>query len=372
MIPTTDYSFFEQIDTELQRLYKRRRLIIEQIKAASIHDSSLISIEDMTDIGDGDSVPVDHMAEKLDGAASLDKVIMFWPLKERIETVREITNQIGLLKSQVDELMGIADVVRGASNPQDGQETNKIKERWAGIRLKRKQIAVQKQVRDLFRMMAELTVEHVTPENLSKMTQIDVTPDVYALLRDDLMRTFAIDVESDSTIAKDEMAERAARTEFMSGVNSFVQIMAPAVKQGMIPADLAREVMQIAAEPYKKYSRGLDDVLEEMPTSMKQLGDMSQQLEKMGQQMQQMQKQITDKDYALAQYSQSEEARQNKDTEGNYAKNMSTAEKNTSSIPGAQVDVGKTIAETRNEDADTKKKEAETIDILRPDPMELY
>ena len=375
LIPTTDYTYIESFDKELQRLYKRRRAIVEQIKAASLHDSSLVEIEDWKTIEDGDSVPVDHLQERMDGGADLRKVIMFWPNEERIATIKEITQQIMLIRQQVDEMLGISDVLRGSSNPQDGQETNKIKERWAGIRLRPKQLEVQRIVRDVFRMMAELTVEHVTPDNLAAMTQMEVNEEITQILRNDLMREFSIDVETDSTVAKDEMAERTQRTELLQGIVQYVQVVAPAVAQKAIPADLAREILQIATDPYKKYSRGLDDVIEQLPSTMQQLGQANAQIGQMTGALQQKDKEIQEKDYSLAQYSQADEQRKTMESQGKVAKDMSTAQKNTGAATLDQVKAMLTQVQTMVEEAtignvqaDTGLKQAQTVDTLRPDP----
>ena len=374
LIPTTDYSYIQEFDADIQRMAKRRRALIEQIKAASLHDSSLVEIENFMTISDGDSVPVEHLLERMEGKADLSNVMMFWPNDERIKVVQLLTEQINEMRANVDEIMGISDILRGSSNPQDAQGTNMIKERWAGIRLRKKQKAVQKQIRTLFRMMAEITVEHVTVDNLEAMTQMTVTPEMHDLLQNDLMRQFAIDVETDSTVAKDEMIDRAVRNELMKGITSFVQIVAPAVQQNQIPADLAREILQVATDPYKKYSRGMDDVIENLPTTMQQLHKVQGEKQQLQGQNQAQLKEMQQKDYALAQYSQEQTARDDLEAEGKHAANMGKASKD---LAGASLDEVKAILtelqgitermKPANVEADTAKKLADAEESLQPD-----
>jgi hypothetical protein len=359
LIPTTDYTYMRSTDDELNRLYKRARGITEQIKATSLHDASMVEIPDWKGVGDGDSIPIENATERLDGK-DLSNVIYFWPLQERMLTLEAITKQIQIKRQHVDDMMGISDILRGGSNPQDGQETQKIKERWAGIRLRRKQVAVQLQIRDIFRMMAELTVEHVTLDNLSKMTQMQITPDVYGMLRNDLMREYSIEVETDSTVAMDEFGERRERTELLQAITQYVSVVAPAMQQNVIPADLGREILQVATDPYKKFSRGLDDVIETLPTTQKQLQKQGQQTKQMGQQLSQMQQQIQQMQYALNQYSQAEEQRKTQESAAKAAKDMMTAEKTKAQIPDESIQPQKTMAEVQ-------KLGAETVDIMRPD-----
>ena len=52
---------------------------------------------------------------------------------------------------------------------------------------------------------------------------------VMELLRNDRMRGFVIDIETDSTIQPDEDAEKQRRTEFITAVGGFLQQAAPMI-----------------------------------------------------------------------------------------------------------------------------------------------
>ena len=93
------------------------------------------------------------------------------------------------------------------------------------------------------------------------------------------------------------------------------------------------------------------------------------------------------KDYALAQFSQSEEARQNKDTEGKYAVDMANVQQIMADIPAdqqaavlddmkVQIDQEKADqdgahigVEGENIQADTDLKSANALVALRPEPI---
>jgi hypothetical protein len=355
LVPKPDYCFIEELDGEIQELVNRQRAVTKQIKAASLHDASLIEIENFEDIKDGQSIPVEHLSERMEGGPDLRKLIMFWPNEERAQTLQQINQQLQEKRAQVDEILGISDIVRGVSNPMDGQDTNKLKERWAGIRLHRKQGAIQRMVRDLFRMMAEVTVEHVTAENLTAMTQVEVTPEIMALLKNDVTREFAVNVETDSTIAKDEYAERSERTDLLAALNQYVSVVAPAVAANTITADLAKEMLQIAVDPYRKYSKSFDDVIEKLPDQQAQLANANQQIAQSQQQVADLQAQLDQANYALAQFSQSEEGRKNTETQGKFAKDMATAQSTMSGMTDEQAQAGKTWAETLKTGAETEK-----------------
>jgi hypothetical protein len=352
-IPKPDYSFIEELDEEIQRLYKRSKVLTEQVKPFSFHDASIVELESMSEVRDGDSVPVTDLQARFGDSADLRRLILFHPMQEKVAALAEVTKQLQMKRQHVDDILGISDILRGSANPQDGQETQKIKERWAGIRLRPKQVAVQHMIRGLFRIMSELTVEHVTRENLAGMTQVMITDEVYALLQDDVGRMFAVDIETDSTIAKDEMADRQARTELLQAITQYVQVVAPAMNQNMIPATLGREILQVATDPYKRFSKGLDDVISNMEQTQQQLQKQQQQINQGQQQIQSLQQEIEKKDYALNQFSLAEETRQDIKTASDAEAKHAKATKDLAGVPDDQIQPRKTIAEVEKLQADT-------------------
>lgn len=358
--PTPDYNFIRSFDIELNRLYKRAKSLTEQIKAASIHDASFVEMENMADFEDGDSKAALNTIERLEGAGSLSDMIYFFPIEEKARVLELLNKQIDLRRRHVDDLLGISDVLRGSSNPQDGQETNKIKERWSGIRLRRKQTTTQHMIRNTFRIMAEVMVKHVTRENLAAMAHQPISDEVWQILQDDQILGMGIDLETDSTIAKDEFEDKRQRNELMQAIGQWTQQIAPAVSQNLIPADMGKEVLRIALSPYKDQSRDLEEVIDQLPATQQQL----QQIKQLQSQSQQLNSKIQQLEYALQQFSQSEEARQNKETEAKSNLDNARAEEIRSKIPG---DLMKAPSEKRKLDSEADYKDAQTIDTLRGD-----
>lgn len=360
LTPKPDYCMIKCLDDELQEMYTRAASLIRQIKALTFHDASITELQNFEDLTDGTSIAIANVLERFSaggpGGADLRRLILPWPVEEKITALQNVNSEIVAKRAQIDELLGIPDVVRGASNPQDGQETQKIKERWSGLRLRRKQIAVQRQIRGLFRIMAELTVTHVTRDNLQKMTQKPISDEVWALLQNDGLRCLAIDLETDSTVAKDEFEDKKSRNELLTAVNTWAQTTAPAANANVIPWDLARETLRIAVQPYTNQARGLDQVIDSMQTTQGQLAQLQQmqgQLAQQGQQIEQM-------TFALQQYSQAEEARKNaelanktKETDAKVGKTNADTQEVLSGLNEAQIqaaetqaDIGETVAKT--------------------------
>lgn len=358
LIPIPDYNYIEAYDRELNRLQERRMALIEQIKAVGGHDAGMPELADIFEQHDGQSLAIPNLGQRTKDRG-FEQVMFSLPLEEKVIVLAKLVEQMQIVKAQVDEILGIADIVRGVSNANEGVGTQELKGRWVGVRLSRKRDTVQYTVREMFRIMAQVLTTHFTDENLTRLTQVEIDPQTLALLRNDLMMDFAIDIESESTVAKDEFRERETRQEMLGAVGSYSQSVLPMVQQGMLPADVASAILRAALQPYTKYSRALDESMADLQTTMQQLQQMNQKIEQQDQQIQQL-------DGEKTQWQTIATTLQYQSTEA--ATKQKTA------------DAGKKVAETRKIMADTDTdgledlktasevdlNRAKTVDTLRP------
>jgi hypothetical protein len=118
----------------------------------------------------------------------------------------------------------------GASDPNETLGAQQLKAQFGSTRMKRRQRAVQKWIRDLYKLKAEIIAEHFEPQVLQEMTGEQMTPEVMQLLRSDKLRSYRIDIETDSTIFEDAEAEKKARTEMVAGISKFMEKWGPIVQ----------------------------------------------------------------------------------------------------------------------------------------------
>lgn len=94
--------------------------------------------------------------------------------------------------------------------------------------------------------------------------------DIMKLLRDDKARSFAFDVESDSTILTDELQEKQSRQEFMEAFMTSSQGLMQMASTGEQGATLAGELMKFVLAPYR-VGRQLDDSINSFVDSAPEL-----------------------------------------------------------------------------------------------------
>ena len=367
LIPKADYDYIEPYDRELNRLQERRMALLEQIKAVGAHDAGMPELGDILEQEDGQSLAIPNLAQRSQGGG-FDAVMLTIPLEEKVQVLAELTNQIQLVKAGVDEILGISDIVRGVSNAKEGVGTQELKGRWVGIRLSRKRDVVAYTIRQMFRMMAQLLTTHFTDENLVRLTQVEIDPETLQLLRNDTMMDFAIDIETESTIAKDEFQERATRQDMLGAVGVYAQSVLPMVQQNMLPADVSSAILRAALQPYAKYSRALDESMADLQTTTQQLQEMNGQIQAQEQQIAQLDQEKTQwQTIAQTMQMQATQAASDQKTSDARLKDAKTAEViaglDETGLPSLQ-----TAAEIDNTNMDTKKKQAETFEILNPTP----
>ncbi|MGH6891546.1 MAG: hypothetical protein ACREEP_04745, partial [Dongiaceae bacterium] len=85
--------------------------------------------------------------------------------------------------------------------------------------------------------------------------------EVTALLKDNKLRDFRLDIETESTIAPDPDAEQTARVNFMQVVGQFLQGALPAVAAGQVPAEVALQMLLFVVRGFT-VGRELESTLE--------------------------------------------------------------------------------------------------------------
>jgi hypothetical protein len=116
-----------------------------------------------------------------------------------------------------------------------------------------------------------------TPEQLQ---EID------ALIKNDKMRTFSIDVETDSTIRVDQQQEKQDRIEYITAISNFSSAFFPLVQSQIITPEAFQQFLMFISKPFK-VGRNVEEALstkdqqpeEKQPSAEEMLAQAQIQLE---------------------------------------------------------------------------------------------
>ena len=289
-IPIPDYMFYEDQALELDLITERISKLTEQLKYRGVYDGSFEALQNVSNASDGQFIPVNDFAERFQGKGDIDKVIAAMPIQEIIGVLQGLYQSRDEIKQVIYEITGIADIMRGASNASETLGAQQLKTQFGSMRMGKRQRNVATFIRDLVRLKVEIMVENFSPETLEQMTGKEIKPEVYEILTNDMMRSYRIDIETDSTIAEDAAQEKQGRIELITAVTVFMEKVGPMVEAQVIPVNVATELLGFVVRGFK-IGRTLEDVLDEMGNNDQdpRMQQMQQQMQK---QMQMMKQQV--------------------------------------------------------------------------------
>lgn len=284
LIPVPDARQCKRLYNLLDDIEGKIGALTEDLRVAGIYDAAMDEIEKLVYSRDK-LIPVKNwMALKATGG--LKDSIEFWPLQHVVSALEVLYQQKEQTKNDIYEVTGWADIMRGNTDPNETAAAQQLKGRFVSIRLTRNQMDVQRFARDLIALKGEVIAEHFGIKTLVQMTGMEFidTPELppdaqispqqieeykfsiyqqaVELLRNDPLRRFQIDIETDSTIAMNESVEQQARADFMQSVSGFMQATVPMAQQMPTFMPLFGEMLSFVARTYKA-GRNLDTAIEQ-------------------------------------------------------------------------------------------------------------
>lgn len=268
-------------------------------------------------------------------------LVEWLPIDQVAQTILAAVEERRELIGNVQELLGVADIMRGDTEAQETLGAQQLKAQYGSVRVRDMIKGLERIARDAGRIMVEIFAEEFSIETLLKMAQMELPteaevkrqikeiekaakaqldaieqgvaeamqqaqaegaegPDqeaiaaaqqqsqqvleeaskqvakaarevtleaVKELLKDTKTDPFIFDIETDSTIFPDELAEKQARNEFMATFVQASQALAPLVASGPTGAKMAGELLKFQLGPYRA-GRQLEGVIDEWVDSL--------------------------------------------------------------------------------------------------------
>jgi len=268
--PIPDFTIYQDQARELDVLCDRIDGLINALKVRGVYDASASELQRLFSEGENNTmIPVSNwmaFAEKQGMKGAIDLVDLT-PFASALMSCYQAMEQV---KGQIYELMGIADIQRGQTDPSETLGAQIIKSNNAAGRLKTQQHAVVDFATSLLSIKAQIICNHFTDETLVKISGAmqlseqdrQLIPQAIGLLRDEAAKNFRIEVTSDSMIYQDEQQEKADRMAFLSAVGGFMQQAVPMVQQSPELAPMALEMLKFGVTAFKA-GKQLEGIIDE-------------------------------------------------------------------------------------------------------------
>jgi len=280
LTPKPLYQFYAEQAMELQVLSARIMALTRVIKIRGGYDKNVSGLEKMLEAAENELVAVDGLlqASSSGQGAKLDQVIYLVPVEKHVATLQILTQQREAVKQVIYEITGISDILRGSSVASETATAQNIKNNWGTLRLKRFQTITSDYLKECLRILAEIALERMPEERIyaiadvqlptqeelqaslaavaqqaqqsgqppppeADVSKVPTKEAVMAVLKDDFLRAYTIDIETNSTVDAEATEDKQNITEFMNAFGQFMSAMAPLISEGSMPFEAAQAML---------------------------------------------------------------------------------------------------------------------------------
>ena len=219
-------------------------------------------------------VPVDNWSTFVE-KGGMKGVVDWMPIEQFVNAIVQLTQRKNQLQHDLYEVLGISDIMRGASVASETATAQQLKVQYGGARLSNLQNKVARFVSDVMRIRANIISNLFQPETLLRRSLIERTPDAqFAQPAIELLKNFgtamySITVTADSLAAPDWAAEKEARTEFLGAASNYIMAAAPMVQQAPMAGGFLIKLLQWAAAGFKG-AKTIEGVLDQAARVLEQ------------------------------------------------------------------------------------------------------
>jgi hypothetical protein len=268
--PIPDFVLYQDQAKQLDTLADRIDGFINALKVRGVYDASEPSLARLFSEGENNTlIPVKNYAafSEKGGMGGAINLVDIAPIAQALNMSYQAMDQV---KNQIYEIMGIADIQRGQTDPNETLGAQIIKSNNASGRLKTMQHAVVDFATELLSIKAQIICNHFTDDTIVKIsgaTQLSpqdqqLIPQALALLRNEAAKNFRVEVTSDSMIFQDEQQEKADRMEFLSAMSGFLSQAVPAAQATPELTPMLVEMLKFGVTAFKA-GKGLEGMIDE-------------------------------------------------------------------------------------------------------------
>jgi len=304
LVPTPLYEHYRSQAYELNEITRRLKAIIKAIKFRGAYNAAVEGIDRILQADDNTFTPVENVQSMPDGTG-MDKLLWTVPINELAATAQSLYQQREAVKQVIYEITGISDILRGASVASETATAQNIKNQWGTLRLKKMQKEVQRYCREALSIMLEIAAAKFEVETFQQMTGLPfltaaqkqqsqmaiqqaqmqaqmtgqqppaIPPEAQAamqqptwdeivgILRNDIALHYKTDIETNSTIDAEAAQDKQDIAELLNALSQFLNGLGPLVKDGIMPFDIAKNMLLVIARRYN-FGSQLEDSLNAM------------------------------------------------------------------------------------------------------------
>lgn len=245
LIPIPDYAEIKSLLDELDGVTNRMKLTMKALKVSGAYDSAFPELGNILN-KDVTLVSI-HEFDKLREAGGLRGIMDFAPIEQYMNVLQQLSERRQQLKTELFELTGVSDIMRGNSNPNETATAVKQKTNFGSLRNQDRQNDMQRFLTDLFKIKAEIICERFSAETLvgflpeNNVYPPDVVWKAVQYLKTEKLSGMALGIETDTAFNQDAEAQKAMET--VKAINDMIKISFEVVSAQPLLLPLYKQMM---------------------------------------------------------------------------------------------------------------------------------
>ena len=297
LVPVPDFLLYQDQAMELDILSDRIDGLVKALRVRGVYDASQPALQRLMTEGDNNAlIPVDKwmaFSEKGGLKGSIDLL----PLDTLANALIQCYRAREDIKSQIYEITGISDIIRGTSFASETATAQQIKGQYAGLRLRSMQEDVALFASELIRLKAQVMCLHYQPQTIlayaaaQQMTPADqqLIPQALELLKDKPLRNFRVDIAADSLVMLDENQNKQDRMQFLQAFGGFLAQALPVGQASPQMVPMMMELLRFGMQAFKA-ARPIEGQIDATLQQLQQAAMQQQNPEQQGKQAEMQQK----------------------------------------------------------------------------------
>lgn len=254
VIPVPDYVEIKSLLDELDGVNNRMRLTMQALKVSGCYDNSFPELANILD----KDVTLISLAdfEKLKDSGGLRGIIDFAPIEQYITALSALAERRQTIINSIYEVTGVSDVMRGSSQAGETATAVRQKTNFGTLRNQDRQNDMQRFLKDLLKIKAEIICEQFSPAFLLSFLNPEENADInksaaaVKLLKSEKLRGMVIDLETDGCFNQEQEEERTLKV--LHNVHDLISQAFNIVSQQPALLPLYRQMLESAVATMPK------------------------------------------------------------------------------------------------------------------------
>jgi hypothetical protein len=256
-LPRSDYAMVQDLYRELDRVNARICALTDAVRATGVYDKAAAAVRNLlTSKTQNQLIPVDNWSAFVE-KGGMKGAVDWLPIDQFVNAIVQLNQRKTQLQHDLYEVLGISDIMRGASVASETATAQTLKVQYGGARLSNMQNEVARFVSEVMRIRANIIANVFQPQTIMQRSQIERTPDAQLapqalqMLKNFGTAMYSIKVTADSLAAPDWAAEKEARTEFLGAASNYIMASGPIIQAQPQMGGFLIKMLQWAAAGFK-------------------------------------------------------------------------------------------------------------------------